>query len=114
MAQEEALLPQLTRRLSRVDREGGAAMQGFAPCLIVHLHLINNNQTTCVKVRAEGVILVCSNEGLQWTGKTKIQVRGKFKGFFFTLNSLVNPLTFLEAILPNSVTILLFRTIAQV
>lgn len=57
-------------------------MQGFAPCLIVHLYLVNNNQTTCVKVRAEGVILVRSNEGLQWTGKTKIQVRGQFRVFF--------------------------------
>lgn len=57
-------------------------MQGFAPCLIVHLYLINDKQTICVKVRAKGVILVHSNEGWQWTGKTKIQVRDKFTVFF--------------------------------
>lgn len=79
----------------------GPGMQGFAPCLVVHLYLINNKQTTCVKVRAEGVILVHSNEGLQWTGKTKIWGLCKFRVFwgFFYIEPIGEPTDFLRSYL---------------
>lgn len=90
MAKEEPLLPQFTPRLSREERVEEAKMQGFAPYLFFFSSIFSKKQTTCVKVRAGGIIPVHSNKVLQWT-----VLKLKFKYFvslgFFYLESVGEP-----------------------